>query len=228
MHDAAFDQAMREGLRSVPRRRLLGLAAGLLALVRGGPDVRAKRKRKKRRCKPPRIKCGKKCLAAGACCTNADCSAVTGQVCVANTCRCPGGQVVAGGECAAPCSPVCDVCQRCDDGTCVDLAEGAACANGGVCRGNICKPDRSFGCTVAQNACATGAALNCPNNSANNTFCFVDLDGDPVCAKVKCTNDATGAVCPDLLGPGSFVQPCALICGPNDNKTHMCIQPDIE
>lgn len=212
-----------------PVVRALLLATALTGVSPGGEDEAAgKRKRKKRKsCKPPRVRCGKACLPAGRCCTNAQCMQITGQVCAGNTCVCPAGQVVAGNACSVPCNPACGDCQRCDAGVCVDLADGAACAGGGVCRNSICKPDRSLGCTVAQNNCATGIGLNCPGSQANNTFCHVDLDGDPVCANVLCTNDATGAACPGLTGPGSFVQPCAPICGPNASMTHMCIKPVI-
>jgi hypothetical protein len=68
--------------------------------------------------------------------------------------------------------------------------------------------------------------VNCPDNPANNTFCHLDLDSDPVCANVICTNDATGAACAALTGAGSIVVPCEPICGaPDINKSHMCVKP---
>ena len=234
-----MDQQQFEGLsrrvgQAVGRRSVLHallLAIGVRGALSGGSDEAAgKRKRKKRKpCKAPRIQCGKSCLPAGRCCTDAQCTQVTGQRCAGNTCRCPSGQVVADNACEAPCNPACAECQRCDDGVCVDLADGAACTGGGVCRDKVCKPDRSLGCTVAQDSCTTGIGVNCPGNPANNTFCHLDLDGDPICAIVICTNDTTGAACTGLTGAGSIVVPCTAICGaPDINKTHMCVGPPDE
>lgn len=229
-----MDQPNFDGLsgrvdQALGRRSLLH-AAFLATVLPGtwipnGRDAAAKRKKRKR-CRSPRVKCGKTCLPAGACCTSADCTQVTGQVCVAKSCECPGGQVVSGNACAVPCDPVCGDCQRCVAGACIDVADGAACTDGGVCRNKVCKPDRSLGCTVAQDSCTTGVGLICPGNPANNTFCHLDLDGDPVCANVICTNDTTGAACTGLTGAGSIVVPCTAICGaPDINKTHMCVKP---
>lgn len=88
--DSTFDRVIRNGVRGVPRRGLLGLVSGFAALATGTPGAEGTRKRRKK-CKTPRIRCGKQCLAAGACCTSADCTSVFGQVCVANVCQCPVG-----------------------------------------------------------------------------------------------------------------------------------------
>jgi hypothetical protein len=206
--------------RSVLHAAIVAPVAAGMTFVSNGE---AKRKRKKKKpCKPPRRKCGKTCLAAGACCTNANCASVVGQVCVANACECPGGQVVAGNECAAPCTPACSECQRCDDGACVDRADETPCANGGTCQAGVCTPDRSFGCASTQSVCA-GSNVPCPESTTSGAACFIAGAGDSVCGTAECTNVTTNEACESLLGEGAFVLPCP-ICGVG-GKTHMCVMP---
>jgi hypothetical protein len=223
-----FDALSRRVARLADRRSVLHAAVfgSVAAGITVASDGNAKRKRKKKKpCKPPRRKCGKNCLAAGACCTNVDCTTAIGQVCIGNACVCPDGQVLAGNSCGAPCSPACGECQGCAAGVCIDLDDGATCTDGGVCRNKVCKPDRSLGCTVAQDSCGANGSVLCPDSSTNNLFCFVDADGDPVCGTALCTNDDTGAECAGLTGAGSIVVPCAAICVSAQNKTHMCVKP---
>lgn len=146
--------------------------------------------------------------------------------------KCRNGERTCGKQCLAPeaccLNSDCGTCERCDRGACVPQAEGSACANGGVCRNQICKPDRSLGCSVNQDSCGPAGSVLCPDRGAgvNNVFCFVDAEGDPVCGESLCTNDATGASCPGLTGAGSIILPCLAICGdPQINKTHMCVKP---
>src|SRR5215213_2803900 len=107
-----FDAFSRRVGRALGRRSLLH-AAFLATMVRGAwvlteREAAGKRKRTKRKkCRSPRVKCGKACLPAGACCTSTDCTQVAGQVCVANACKCPSGQVIDGNTCAEPCNPAC-------------------------------------------------------------------------------------------------------------------------
>ena len=98
------------------RRAVLG---GALMAVAGGvglADGEAKKRRK--RCKSPKVKCGKKCLPAGSCCTDADCG--TCQVCSGKTCT------------LAPAGSACGV-----GGTC----NGTACINEGAFG---CTADQDF------------------------------------------------------------------------------------
>lgn len=228
MNQPQFDAFSRRVNRALGRRSLLRAAVVAAALpgseILTGHDAAGKRKKRKK-CRSPRVKCGKKCLPARACCTNAECAAVIGQVCVANTCECPGGQVVAGNECAQPCNPVCGECQRCDDGACIDLADDSPCSNGGVCKTGICKPDRSFGCAATQNVCA-GTGVDCPGSTTPEAKCFVDIEGDAVCGVGLCTNVTTDEACIAELGEGAFVQPCP-ICGVA-SKTHICVKPVLQ
>lgn len=104
MHDDAFDLAVRAHARSIPRRGLLGLAAGLTALALGRPETEARRKKRKKRkkCKKGTTKCDKACVnlttdnvncgACGVACTS-------GQTCSAGACACPAGQSFVAGAC---------------------------------------------------------------------------------------------------------------------------------
>lgn len=101
MHDKAFDQAIREGARGVPRRGVLTLVAGLSAIATGLPLAEARRKKRKK-CKKGTSKCGKKCFnlqtdsancgACGVVCSN-------GRSCSAGVCACPAGQSFVAGAC---------------------------------------------------------------------------------------------------------------------------------
>lgn len=97
MHDNELDRAVR----GVPRRGLLGLAAGLSAIALGSPAAEARRKKRKK-CKKGTTKCGKKCFNlttdsanCGACGTV--CSG--GRSCRAGVCACPVGQSFVAGAC---------------------------------------------------------------------------------------------------------------------------------
>ena len=85
-----FDQVARDGWQALPRRGVLGLAAGLGALLLGSSAGDAKKKRKK--CKKGKKKCGKRCVDLQT--DSANCGAC-GNVC-------PGGQICSGGTCAYP------------------------------------------------------------------------------------------------------------------------------
>jgi hypothetical protein len=220
-----FEALSRRVAHLVGRRTLLH-AALVAPLVTGASlinDGEAKRKRKKKLCKPPRIKCDKTCLAAGACCTNADCAKVIGQVCVANACECRGGQAVAGNECVVPCNPSCSECERCEVGVCVTVEDATPCTNGGTCKAGLCKPDRSFGCAPTQNACLSGADVSCPNSTTARAACFIDGEGDPVCGVGLCTDVTTDDACESEVGEGGFVLSCVLCAVAQ--KSRVCVKP---
>lgn len=217
-----FDDLSIQVSRRAGRRALLGaaLALGSAALSHAGL---ARTRKRKRKCKRPRVKCGKRCLAAGSCCTNADCAAIGGQVCVASRCECPSGERVSGSACTRLCAPACGECQTCDDGVCVNAPEQSACVDGGFCRQGVCKPDRSFGCATPQNACLSGSGVTCPDSTTTDAKCFVDADGDFFCGVGLCATVTTDAECQSEVGEGAVALPC-LICQ-IVSRTHVCVKP---
>jgi hypothetical protein len=90
-----FDGLIRAAMQS--RRTVLGGTLATIVGVTGQVDGEAKRRRK--RCRSPKVKCGKKCLPASSCCTAADCGAC--QTCSGKRCVvAPAGTACGvGGEC---------------------------------------------------------------------------------------------------------------------------------
>lgn len=104
MNRQLFDRLSRrlthlEGRRSLLHAAIFAPVAAGLAVA---SDGEVKRKRKRKRCKPPRIKCGKKCFdlqkddancgACGAACTD-------GRSCSGGACVCPADQSFIAGAC---------------------------------------------------------------------------------------------------------------------------------
>ena len=114
MHDETFDRAVRAGVGGVPRRRFMGLVAGLTGAALARPTADAGRKRRKK-CKKGTKKCGKQCLnlstdsANCGACGNA-CSG--GQTCSGGVCTCPADQSFINGSCIPRfgCTPELDTC----------------------------------------------------------------------------------------------------------------------
>src|ERR1041384_2296869 len=79
------------------RRTVLGCAVA--AAAGAVTQLQSEGKRRKKRCKSPKVKCGKKCLPAGSCCNTNDCGVC--QVCSGNSCVvAPSGTPCGvGGEC---------------------------------------------------------------------------------------------------------------------------------
>lgn len=157
MHHDAFDQIIRDGARRLPRRGVLGLAAGLTTLALGGSSVGGRRKKRKK-CKNGTSKCGKNCLnlktdsancgACGVVCTGS-------RICNNGVCACPANQSLIAGTCIPRfgCTLDLDTCtvgkKRCpessndDDARCHVSADGEPfCATAEEC---VSVPDSS-GC----------------------------------------------------------------------------------
>lgn len=95
MDGSHFDRLIRAAVQ--PRRTLVG---GALAAVIGAmSETGGEAKKRRKRCKSPKVKCGKKCLRAGSCCTSADCGVC--QTCSGKRCVvAPAGTACGvGGEC---------------------------------------------------------------------------------------------------------------------------------
>lgn len=178
MDDAAFDRLATRIGRHVPRRALAGLVVGAgLGLPAAGS---AKRKKK---CKAPKRKCGKRCVAVqtdprncGAC--GRACAA--GEACSGGACLlpCPAGQKA----CAGRCIPAIGCCTNaecaggdectiavCVDNTCRVLSKenGTTCTApigiGGECRGPNC-----IGCLGRRSTCTSN--LDCCGATSNGVL----------------------------------------------------------
>jgi hypothetical protein len=95
MDDHRFDAMIR--MLAGSRRTVLGGAVAAVAGVAARPETGARKRRK--RCKAPKVKCGKKCLRAGSCCRSSDCGPC--QVCSGKRCvLAPAGSACGvGGSC---------------------------------------------------------------------------------------------------------------------------------
>lgn len=112
-----FDDIMRAAMPS--RRIILGSTLAAIAGIAGRAEGEARKRRK--RCKSPRVKCGKKCLPAGSCCTAADCG----------TCQtCSGKRCV-----VAPSGTACGVGGECNGTTCIKEGAFGCTADRDFCAG---------------------------------------------------------------------------------------------
>jgi hypothetical protein len=127
------------------RRALFGGAIAAVAGVGSLPGGEAKRRRK--RCKAPKVKCGKKCLKAGSCCRDSDCGpceTCSGKRCVVVPDGSPCG---VGGEC-----------------------NGTACIREGAFG---CAASMDFCTEGSKRACprSTTPGAFCVENAAGKTLC---------------------------------------------------------
>ncbi|MCA9880426.1 MAG: hypothetical protein KC442_21675 [Thermomicrobiales bacterium] len=143
-----FDDLLRRMATS--RRTIVG---GVLAAAAGLPDwpdaAAKKRRKRKRKCKSPKVKCGKKCLSAGSCCKDADCGLC--QVCSGKTCV------------TAPAGAACGVGGECN---------GTSCVKEGTFG---CTPDQNFCDESPRTPCprSTTPGAICIVNGAGRTVCAV-------------------------------------------------------
>lgn len=103
------------------RRTAFGGAIAAVVAVVGHAEGEAKKRKK--RCKSPKVKCGKKCLRAGSCCTDADCG----------TCQtCSGKQCV-----VAPSGSACGVGGECNGAACIREGSFGCTAARDFCAGEV-------------------------------------------------------------------------------------------
>jgi hypothetical protein len=161
--DASHFDRWTQNLTTKSRRQTLrGLLIGAspliaaLMLTRSEESAEAKKKRKnkrKKRCKAGTKKCGKACIPADTCCSDAECGAQ--EACI-------------GGKCAVPCG------QTCDDlsGFCKTSVNGADFCSAPVdidflCGANTCTADSQCGPTEF---CG---ATPCPPVGGVSNRCFL-------------------------------------------------------
>jgi hypothetical protein len=169
-----FDAVARALTDSTSRRTALGLSLGGLLGGVGllGIEAKRKKRKKKKKCKGGTKKCGKRCIAADGCCTDAEC--VGGATCQSNACVCPT-------EC------------------CVD-ADCPAAVNGTVCRAEACRG--VCGTAPHPNTCFEPPSICTSNEQCCNDDCALGQDGvkrctpsqlgEPCLARTYC---AEGLVC---------------------------------
>lgn len=180
MDGQQFDQMLRAIASS--RRTIVGGA--LAAVVTGAAWPGAEAGKKKRKCKAPKVKCGKKCLSAGSCCDDRDCGAC--QVCAGNRCvLAPAGTACGvGGSCngtacinegAFGCTAAQDFCQAASKIPCprsstpgafcvVNTAGKALCVTGGcIARGDQQDCEAALGPGAFEEEFCLECALQAPS-----------------------------------------------------------------
>lgn len=202
MDGSTFDHLVRAFGASHTRRRVVATltAAGAIPLLSLN-NADARKHKKKKKCKAPKIKCGKKCLTANSCCSDAECGV---GVCAGGQCRCLPGQKACGSKCIPDGACCVDAdcgspCKKCQNNVC-----SAGCGNGELCLAN-----GSCGKSCATNAdCASVSNCNC---DAAGGVCHVVVPA--VCDSGQtCSTTADcpkGTECSDACFPRS----CHALCG---------------
>lgn len=229
MDELRFDDLLRSFASGHSRRATLAalasgvFGAGSRALL-DDVEARKKRKRKKKRktCKSGAKKCGKKCIAASACCSSADCG--EGGSCVSGSCTCPSGLKDCNGDCI-PENQCCGACPGdtfCDGGECVCPEDAPHECPGGECltTGNCCDTAQCQG----SKECVDGICL-CPGTEAINCTGALCCDGaaDEVCKLVPGNPGAAscqGGGCPATNFCADFATEQFVCAGDLD---HVCV-----
>lgn len=225
MESDRFDDFARTVAGTSTRRTLLGLAAvlGLSPLL---ALAKKRRKKKKKKCKRGRKKCGKRCIAATACCGNADCGFQG--ACESGVCDCKSGARF----CQGRCIPLGDCCsdaecanvsgQTCQNGRCTcpngqKVCNGACILQAGCCDATDC--DAGEACVGNHSCTRTCAAVGpeCPGSCTCDQFgSFCIVPGD-ACAAQTCSLDADcpfGELCDLFDCPGGLGNHCVPVCDP--------------
>ncbi len=181
-----FDQR----LRAIAASRRSAIAGVVVAIsgIAGWSDIEARKK--KRKCKSPKVKCGKKCLPAGSCCSNSDCG--TCQVCSGNQCvlapagsACGVGGTCNGTSCINEGAFGCTLSQDfCDDSPRISCSQSSTpgaicitdngkprCVVGGCIFGNTPQAcEAAFGTGAQLKSFCSPCALGGPNDPRNGCF----------------------------------------------------------
>lgn len=240
MDGSQFDRLARAFATLHTRRGAAAIlaAAGSLPLL--GFEY-AEGKKKKKKCKSPKVKCGTKCLPAGSCCTDANCGG--NGVCQGNTCACftgfrpcngscilkdnccgnadCGGGVCSGGQCR--CLAGTRACNgKCipESGCCTNEECGSPCR---TCQNNVCSAGCGAGETcLANGSCGKTCTVSGTCNAASTCSCNVN-HGDDVCRITVGTPECNAATpnCTTTADcPAGKV--CSSICGGPDRCLALC------
>lgn len=200
MDGARFDHLTAHLGSRLPRRSLAGLVGALsLSLPATGATAR------KKKCKKPKRKCGRRCVAVQtdpANCGSCRRACAAGEICSEGTCRprCPAGQKACDGKCipAGGCceSAECADAEECTEDVCLDNVcrqfsrdDNTSCV-GGECRSGVCK-----NCVARRGSCTTDD--QCCGVRTNVIVCALNLHSGLVSCSTntpRCCG-AVGAQC---------------------------------
>jgi hypothetical protein len=179
MNGSQVDRLARAFDASHTRRSAAAIfAAGSLPLL-GSGATDARKKKKKKTCKAPKVKCGKQCLPAGSCCPG--------------TKPCQGTCIPEAGCCtSADCGP----CETCDN----------AVGGGGCGTGETCLANGRCGKTCAEDTGCDGVPQCLCNRATGDAVCRGPASGSGCAAAtqtcVTTADCAAGKVCSsDCGGP---------------------------
>jgi hypothetical protein len=222
---ARFDALLRTLSETISRRTVARASAGLslagiLATQLGLPMAEGKKqhKKKKKKCKGGTKKCGKKCIPADDCCTNADCA--TGGACAGGLCICPDGQKDCFGQCVddetccLECGEDCCLTESAESEVCNPNSGDPVCQSGGCPETDYCNVPEAFFCATAPNICACATTVDDPPVNACVSVEGLEADTcDPCSVSSQCDN---GEVCipGGTVGCGCDSSFCVPLCNP--------------
>ncbi|MFN8594034.1 MAG: hypothetical protein U0031_21480 [Thermomicrobiales bacterium] len=185
-----FDQLTRAMTTFLTRRRLTGVLTSISAAVVAQPEIETVAKKKKKKCKPGTVKCGKVCVnkqtnpkhcggcnrpcPPGAGCANGQCQA---------SCQSPNTQC--GADCVdtdtdekncGACGVKCGAGQTCQDGGCVSVCD-PPCPDGRLCHLGRCACRGNFDCAP-------------PVKDPNGEWCVVPAPDNPLITFCGCTGNS--------------------------------------